>query len=397
MKTQILRWLRLLTMGMAILPLAVISSCKNDDDKGTVPGSAKYVIANVVGAFPNQTAYVQPLADLNLTSVNTGNALEIAKPATFWGGSGSIFSTEFGAPATLKKYKLNGAGQLEEDQKMLLPGTNTFSSIEFISTTEAIASTGGGLAQVIAFNPADMRITGYVDIKKTILKGASSVFYAGSAVVGSKMFLSIASFDGNFTEAFDSCHIAVIDIATKKLEKVIADPRTGHAFGNGPLVSVFQKDANGDLYVQGMGYTAGSGRSVPSGILRIKRGETNFDPAYFFDLQSVTGKNCYGLYHFGNGLTFTTRIDDPNGLYSDPVCKFMKIDLTAKTAAELPGVPAVIGGSSSLMRKVDNNTILFNVDAGTTGQYMYQYNIPDGAITKKFDMPGSCFGFEVLP
>ncbi|MEJ7658789.1 MAG: DUF4374 domain-containing protein [Hymenobacter sp.] len=86
----------------------------------------------------------------------------------------------------------------------------------------------------------------------------------------------------------------------------------------------------------------GDGTSkVPSGVLRIKAGETRFDPNYFLNLKAATGKECKSLYLF-NGLAFTTRIEDPTDAYefNGPNYRYYKLDLNAKTSGGvLPGLP----------------------------------------------------------
>ncbi len=54
--------------------------------------------------------------------------------------------------------------------KLLRPGSwwcpalKTYSTVEFVSPTEAYASVAGGLAKVIKFNPTTMERTGEIDL-----------------------------------------------------------------------------------------------------------------------------------------------------------------------------------------------------------------------------------------
>lgn len=384
-----------LSIIVTALLLALCFSCKDDDTQAVCNGN-DFAIANTTGAFPANTTYIQILGDLNITALENNNAAETPKSAFIWKYDDTgIYTTSFGAPATMVKYKLDENCIPREGEKMVVPGANTFSAVEFISPTKAYASVGGGLAKVVIFDPSTLRVTGEIDLAKTKRDGAPEMYYIGTAVRDNKFFLALSYFDANFNEAYDSAMIAVIDIATDKVEKVIRDNRTGHIFPNGAALEAFAMDANGDLYVQGLGYThVASGRDVPSGILRIKNGQTDFDPDYFFNLKEATGKNCYGLYHFGDGQTFTTRIEDPSKFWSAPSCKFYKLNLNSKTSlGELSGVPAVQSSSTAWMRKFDNERILFAV-AGATENAVYEYNIASGTASKKFTTVGKSFGFE---
>jgi hypothetical protein len=238
-----------------------------------------------------------------------------------------------------------------------------------------------------------LQITGEVNLSSVLKSAAASTYYLGMKARSGKLFMGVHYFNSSFSPLYDSAYVAVIDMATNKVEKLISDGRTCAVFQSGSSVNGFELDANGDIYIEALG----SAR-VPSGILRIKNGETGFDPSYFFDLKAATGNDCRNLWHLGNGLTFTTRISDATDPYESkgPNFEYYKIDLAAKTAAPLPSLPKIFGSSTSIMRKVDDNEILF-VAAGSAENAIYSYKIAGGTITKKFTLSGSrCTGFAKI-
>jgi hypothetical protein len=363
------------------------SACK--DKNGEIEGlQTRYALSTVAGAYPSQTTYIQGLSDLNSTTIDNSKAAEMADYASMWNYKKAVYMTKFGAPATMTKFTFNGAGVPKEAGKLVVPGANTFTSIHFINDTLAYGSLGGGLARVVRFNPTAYQITGEVNLTPIQKAGATSVFYLGMIDRGNKLFMGVQYFG---IPAADSAYVAVIDIPTGRVEKLLGSEKTSMIFAAGSAINGFVKDANDDIYVMGMG-----SRNVPSGVLRIKKDQTELDPSYFFNLNTATGKNCYSLYHFGNGLTFTTRIEDMANFWSAPVCSFYRLDLANKTSlGALEGVPLVNGSSSSLMRQFNTDAILFSVAAANENA-IYEYSLSTQRATKKMTLTGMCTGFTQL-
>jgi hypothetical protein len=384
---------RFLPISLAASTL-LLSACDDDNPQSEQPTVAvNYAVSTVGGAYPSQTTYIQGLPDLNGVSLDTKNATEQASSAAMWHYKQALYMSKYGAPATLTKYTFDPAtGRPVEAGRLVVPGANTFSDVQFVSDTEAYASVGGGLARLVKFNPTTFVTTGEINLAKLQKTGARSTYYLGSMVRDSKLFWAVYYENSSFDPLTDSAHVAVIDLPTGQVEKVISDGRTARVFSSG-AIQCFSKANNGDIYVQGDG-TA----KVPSGVLRIKAGETRFDPTYFFDLKAATGKDCKGLYQFGNGLAFTTRIEDPEDSYEfkGPNYKYYKLDLNAKTSGgALPNLPQIYGSQSSLMRQFDDQSVLLGVSTKTDNS-LYQYNLSDGTVTKKMTLPGQLTGLAKL-
>ncbi len=384
-------------LGYGALAAALLfGSCSKKDNPDPSPGNAavKYAISNVGGAYPSQTTYVQGLANLDITSLDNKNAAELASFSSQWTYNEAVYLTAFGAPATINKYTFDASGRAVAAGKLIVPGANTFSSIEFVSNTEAYASVGGGLAKVIKFDPSSLQITGEIDLSSVVKPDALSIYYLGMKARDGKLFMGVSYFDADFNP-YDTAYVVVIDLSQGKVEKLIKDERTANIFLAGSSVSGFALAANGDLYIQGQG-TA----NAPSGVLRIKKGETNFDTAYFFDLKAATGKDCSGLYLFDNGLAFTAQIQDPADAYemNGPNYRYYKIDLGNKTSSGdiSAALPNIFGSSTSIMRKLDDASVLFVVSSSSENA-LYSYNISDGKVARKITMSsGTCTGFDKL-
>jgi hypothetical protein len=389
--------------ALMILSAAVLlSACKKEkqadpDLAGNSCTTAKFAIMNTSGAFPNQTSYLQTLPDMGISNLGNGSALEIPTSATIWKFDGTIYSNSFGAPATLIKYRLDDNCKPVEAKRMIVVGANTFSSIEFISATKAYASVGGGLSRLVVFDPSTMQINGEVDLSPIQKKGSPNVFYCGSAVNGNNLFLAAYYSDANYSASYDSCFVAVIDMTTNKVKKLIADARTGMILGNGPIGTVFTKDSNNDIYIQGMGYVYNN-KTVPSGLLRIKNGETDFDASYFLNLKAVTGQDCYGIKAI-NGMALTWRVEDPTDFWCVKGANFKlyKLDLTSATSlGEVSvAIPKSKASQSAPMQLLEDNKLYFGV-AGDTENALWTYDLLNGKTEKKFKMTGQCNGIEKI-
>ena len=389
---------------LIVLVVTILNACKKskteEPDQSSSPSScnsAKYVVMNTAGAYPNQTSYLQSLSDLGMSTLTTNNALEIASSAVIWRFDGSVYSNSFGAPATLIKYRLDDDCKPQVSKKMMIVGANTFSSIEFVNPTKAYAAVGGGLARLVVFNPSTMEITGEVSLTSIQKPGSPNVYYCGSITSGNNLFLATYYSDASYTESYDSCFVAVIDMTTNKVSKLIADGRTGMILGNGPLGSVFTKDVDGNVYVQGLGYNF-KGKDIPSGVLRIKNGETNFDPNYFLNLKTATGKDCYTVNCF-NGAAFTWRVEDPTDFYCFKGANFKlyKLDLAnASSLGEVSvSIPKSKASQTGSIRLLDAHTVYIGV-AADSEDALWTYDLISGSIGKKIVMAGQCNGIEKL-
>jgi hypothetical protein len=275
-----------------MITLVAVSGCSKDRNNGEDPGNKdadQYAIALVAGTGSAQTTYIQGLANLDTASLGNGNATELTGNGRMLTYNGAAYASVFNSPATMTKYAFDKSGKATRSGELVVPGAKTYSTVEFVSPTEAYASVAGGLAKVIRFNPTTMERTGEIDLTPILRAEAPVMYYLGMKARDGKLFMGVFYEGAGFVEKYnDTAYVAVIDLATAKLEKLIKDYRTGSVFD---AYNSFAIDKNGDIYVAGLGYT-----NRPSGVLRIKKGQTDFDASYFFDLDAAAGYKCRGLH-----------------------------------------------------------------------------------------------------
>lgn len=371
-----------------------VTGCKKDGDKSDPVNkdADQYAIALAAGTGSAQTIYIQGLANFDTASLGNGNASELAGSGRMIAYNGAAYVSVYNSPATMTKYTFDKAGKATKAGELIVPGAKTYSTVEFVSATEAYASVAGGLAKVIKFNPTTMERTGEIDLTPILRPEAPVMYYLGMKARDGKLFMGVFYEGAGFVEKYnDTAYVAVIDLATAKLDKLIKDYRTGSVFD---AYNSFALDKNGDIYVAGLGYT-----NRPSGVLRIKKGQTDFDASYFFDFDATTGHPCRGITLFEDGLAFTLALVKPDDAYeiSGPAYSFYKINVAQKTSAgKLGSLSDVYGSNGALMRSFGKDQVLFAF-SNKTENSLYSYAVQTGSATKKITLTGGkCTGFDKL-
>ena len=135
--------------------------------------------------------------------------------------------------------------------------------------------------------------------------------------------------------------------------KIIEDKRTCNIGVNG-TISTLIKTENKDIYSLSCG-AKGAGfnpepATKPSGILRIKNGETNFDESYFFNIEEKTKGKIFGFSYLGNDKAIASIINNPEvgdtwSAYNTTFNQTLVIiDLVAQTVSNVEGIPLFRGG-----------------------------------------------------
>ncbi|MEP1487746.1 MAG: DUF4374 domain-containing protein [Algibacter sp.] len=341
----------------------------SDDDSPTPENESDPIVINfgitmVSGAWPNQTSYIQGVTDLGFSTIGNENAVELTGSAGTVSYNGALYTSPFGAPATLVKYSFNDDGDTVEEERIVVPGANTFSTIYFESETVAYGSVAGGISKLIIFNPTTMRITDEISLTTVTSRfsEATRTYYLDMMERDDKLFMGV-HYENNFVPVNDSAYVAVIDLNNKTVDKVIADHRTGMVFGGQAANAGMIKTSNGDIYVQGLGTTLNGGNS-PSGLLKIPNGQTSFDLDYFMNMEDATGNVCYGIYQMPNGRSFTAKVEDENDFFEfqtgEPQFTYFEVDIENQTSlGAVPGLPTTYGSRRMIILPYTDQKLLF--------------------------------------
>lgn len=394
-------------LGLIISTVILFPACSNDDDdtpnpiEDNTPIKEGFVLSTVSGAWPDFTTYLQWSSDLDFTSIDNDNGVELTGSAGTVSYDGAVYATPFGAPANLVKYVVGSNSIPEEEERIVVPGANTFSTLYFKSETEAYGTVAGGLSKLIIFNPTTMRITNEVSLSAVTSKfpEATRTYYLDMLERDNKLFMGV-HYENNFVPVNDSAYVAVIDLISNTVEKVLSDGRTGMVFGGQAANAGMIQHANGDIYVQALGTTNADG-SAPSGVLRIKSGQTDFDADYFFNLEDAVGNICYGIYHTSNGRTFTANVQDESDFWEFatglPQFKYVEIDLESQSSkGAVPDLPTTYGSRRMIIYEMDDQNLLFSI-ATNDENAVYKFNLSSNTAGIYFTSTGGYLtGLEKL-
>jgi len=190
--------------------------------------------------------------------------------------------------------------------------------------------------------------------------GEGSVGWATALEVrGSELFIPFQKLDdgGNFfTPDADMAYVAIYDYPLAQgasPKAIISDDRTSNIGVNGSSTGLIEAEG-GDLYSFSCGSLSAGfspASTKPSGILRIKGGESEFDAEYFFNIEEATnGGKLFWFDYVGDNKAIGRLITDETNNYAwsaytkDPESnaftqKLVIIDLANQTVTDVAGIP----------------------------------------------------------
>ncbi|MES2629801.1 MAG: T9SS type A sorting domain-containing protein [Bacteroidota bacterium] len=368
----------------------------------------KYGLITVTGnsAFGTQKAsYLQNTA-ANITSINNSKASEIAGWNNVYSFDNNLFVTNIDGDNRITKYRANANGTVTVDKVIIVAAASTgLSYLTFINNNLAVAV--GYNFVLYFFNPTTMALTGdRIDLTSLVDNTYNSSDPTEIIYRDGKLFLGIMyrSYFGPFSTTIkEECTLAVLDLATKKLDKVIKNTKTMptgiHANYSGTML----KDDNGDIYCLGTKfYDSGESATNPTAVLRIKKGETDFDSTYFFNTEVAAGnRGVISMEHAGGSKAFVCvyyperkNPIDPYSAYNDPVFKYWAVDLVNKTAQEM-NMPFHKGYTNNWMHLESDGKVYAPVTTASESA-VYELNHSTRTSTKKFTTTGEAQGFYPL-
>ncbi|MBM6993944.1 MAG: DUF4374 domain-containing protein [Prevotella sp.] len=211
-------------------------------------------------------------------------------------------------------------------------------------------------------------------------------YVTGMEYAGDKLYVSYEPMNPNtFTSDYaDTSFVAVYSYPDCQFVKLMKDTRFGN-IGSWNAFNGFQKDEQGDLYAMSNTSMANGFSQSPKhcGFLKIKAGDTEFDPDYTFDYQALTGQKVAHWLYLGNGKVFaevTTRLDA--SAWSDADLKCCIIDLVNKTSIDVEGIPVHNGNGGRRYTCFYENGMVYTAIPTTSGVYIYQTDVASATATK---------------
>ncbi|MCM1300591.1 MAG: DUF4374 domain-containing protein [Alistipes senegalensis] len=386
----------------------LLTSCSDDHDPLDPTPDTDAETAYVIAAQDDGTSYL-----ITAPSLDEGTATVRGTGTEVIGGTYWVFKNQHhlfalvynkGGAGTGASYYLNAAGKPAERYTYEFNRITTYGTwgdkVVTVSTGDSKTTDGeGNIAQALLFNYLDENTGGQTESAidaENFLGNGEKVTFAGLEEANGKLYTSVvpmgmsrygigqwpekvtdqalvAKADGGSassaytagtipsTQYPDHAYIAIYSGSSFAEKPVIASTdRIGFACGRyrSQYYQTIWAADNGDLYVFSPGYgrTFTSSADLkkvtgtkPSGAVRIRKGETAFDPDYYVDFEQIGTKHpIYRCWHI-SGTHFLLQ------LYSGGVEGMMQgtqaemnelavFDAEAKTVVPVTGLPDDLAG-----------------------------------------------------
>lgn len=391
--------LRLIFLSGTLL----FAACKKDSDKTEEPVQTEnqYVLMTTAGPFGSslQGGYFGTFANLpsgNITNIST-NSLQI-KNAFGFRSYGKWFFNQYNTAgdAGLQKYTVGQNGKIVESGFL----ANAQPSYCIVNETQGFyLDPERGLLKIQSFNPSTMQRTGEIDLS-SLKKDGIEYQVIGKHTLATKegkLYAGITygtiARQGYGDDVVNYVEFAVIDIATGKLEKTIKyDGLKSIGWGSSGN-KMWTLGDDGALYF----YATDLGNAFQnSSIIRIKKGESDFDKNWILKSNDYTSKSTFATALVKNGKLYTQFASVPLAPdfsnLQQIIWEYYVIDLSTKVRTKIAGMPKVFyaWGSNDAITEI-NGKIYFWVsnpaekiegyyELGDNNTAKQVFNVKDGGM-----------------
>lgn len=378
----------LILTTFAIVAL-LFTSCKKDEvDKPTVSEKKHFLIGNIVG----ESIYYSTFKDIATEKIDNKQAYEFVKMARPHIYKKMVLFSEIRMGDKIHKYTFDADNNLSPAGSIDMPQASSPSDIFFINDTKAYVNLAG-VGKLIIINPTSMEETGEIDLRQYAV-GDNNPDIGGGVIRNGKLFLSLNQLKSQYS-AHDSAYVAIIDIATNSVDKVIVDERLTSLCFTGHGDMFMDEDKNIYFYSTAIfGYQPGA----KEGYLRIKNDETEWDKNFFFSITNTNfpdvpdNKGTYTMAHqyAGNGIVYAMAMipsltSNPPDYINDKNYQPCKLDLFNGTIEKINLLPTTGFAAMGIIKKGDE--IIFGLST-KNGNGLFTYDAITGATATKATTEG---------
>ncbi len=248
---------------------------------------------------------------------------------------------------------------------------------------------------LVAVDAKTLKTISTIDLSKYQEENAQIVGPGSSVIRDGKLYQTLNQIVDaqNLIVGPQGC-VAIIDIATDKVEKVVTETKTAALGVVDDMNNTMNfMDENGDIYFYSTG-ALGWAEGYEEGWVRIKKGESEFDTSWVFHLHDAKydGKKSNSNYlmtggvYAGNGkfVGFFGNFSDPTNFY-DYEWSFVVVDVYEKTVEKIPGLsPTLPFFAPSISLDADGTVLFGHTDESTNA--IYRYNVESAKLTKEMDV-----------
>jgi hypothetical protein len=358
---------------------SILTGCSSDNVDPS-SGDSFVIGTNLTTASPI-TGYVGTLKDLTVSNyTNTKSRQTSQYPyVTVYKNDVFVMPSISGGDVVVK-YTRKPDGTLAEAGSFTAPPGSAPLATIVESDTRAYCSLYKA-GKIIVFNPSTMAIIQTIDLTSYALGGDGNPDPSIMEIKNGKLYVACTQ----TTDGFTSSHpvqVLIIDVNNTSSIVSATDSRSTWAGSINEQKSIFFTE-NGDMYIFCVASYGFGGPTQKCGFLRIKNGETSFDPTYFFNVAdySITGipgnKVDYlqRMRYTSAGIVYSTGniyalASNPPNYITDRTYGSFKVDIINKTIEKLD-LPYSNGYAATVLPFEEK--ILFGL-ATTTGVGIYTYD-----------------------
>lgn len=382
---------------------AVLSSCSKSDDKPTTDDKkASYILLTNEAdiATAGYMAAYTTMPSGNLSNIGS-NTLQVSQAFGFTQFGSWIFTrTNPAGEAGLQKMEVSADGKLTSTG--FIADAQNFHIVN--ATTGYYNDPVRGSMLLQTFNPTTMQRTGQIDLSSLKMDGVAYQA-AGQHIIASKegkLYVRInygtIAVGGYGDDVIDYVLMAVIDIATNKLEKTIRyDGIPGLGWGSSAN-KFWTLGDDGALYFYYSGFNEGI---TNSSIIRIKKGETDFDKTWILKADQLQPHSSIAVTVVKNGKIYlqlpSVELKPDFSNLADPMWNYYAVDINTLKSTKITGMPNTryVHSNEQGIVQIDGRIYLWMANAGTkeNGYYLLDennntaspaFNVTDGGLVSGF-------------
>lgn len=379
---------------LSLITALFASSCSDDEsvipNPTPQPTEESFVLSLAIqGSEGNFTYYTVPFEDVMSGSLSAaGQGIEQPGYFDFKQIDNTIYS--IGGLDDVNVVGITKGENGELIQTGNVSYDRSLSDIVKADDNTLVAVSISGASDVITFHTLDANdVTATNTVTRPIsdLTSNDVPAYSGMRIVGDHLFLGYyisdpLTFNTNYT---DQARVAVYSYPGFEFQDIITDDRVGPIGGFNTMSGLIDNE-NGDIFAISHSNPANGFSQVTneSGILRIKNGDTAFDPDYYFDIAEVSGGTPAHLKYLGNGKVFVelNMIDRAEQLrWSDSSLQSAIIDLNNQTVNFISGIPEHNGAGRRLAAHQEGDNVYLTIPEDDSIS-VYKINTSDYTATK---------------
>ena len=387
----------------ALLAAMMFVSCSSDNDSPSPQPSTqagKFLIETTVKnpTGSDGASYMQLLNDFS-GSVDNSKAIQLgfACPMYVYGNEAYVFPpySRNGIHA-VQKYLYNAQTGLTLSAKLNVPAQASVYSLVKVSDTKAYVPLYN-VGTVWIVNPQTMEKTGEISLTEYAYSDASPDPAQGFVRDG-KLYLPLDQISSQELPYQDhqQVDVAVIDINTDKVLKVVSETATGLSFPTRPYaVNMIFTDENQNLWMACPGFFGYVSGLDKSGFVCIPAGSDEFDTTKSWDISQTTIEgtsykpvSVYNCKYIGNGrvAAFVCISElSGNNPYTARNCMAVEMDLNRHTIKPIDGIPLAEGSISTFIGSYDKQIVFSIYGEKEVGFFTYDPDTEKSEFAVKTD------------